>query len=62
MGKKSGTWMIMKDESKERKEVKIVSNYRQLGVMPLSPHANSKTMSLSGKRNVKSTKLQKKMG
>ena len=47
-------------ESKERKEVKIVSNYRKLGVMPLSPHANSKTMSLSGKRNVKSTKLQKK--
>ena len=49
-------------ESKERKEVKIVSNYRQLGIMPLSPHANSKTMSLSGKRNVKSTKLQKKNG
>ena len=49
-------------ESKERKEVKIVSNYRQLGVMPLSPHVNSKTMSLSGKRNVKSTKLQKKNG
>ena len=49
-------------ESKERKEVKIVSNYRQLGVMPLSPHANSKTMSLIGKRNVKSTKLQKKNG
>ena len=47
-------------ESKERKEVKIVSNYRELGVMPLSPHANSKTMLLSGKRNVKSTKLQKK--
>ena len=49
-------------ESKECKEVKIVSNYRQLGIMPLSPHANSKTMSLSGKRNVKSTKLQKKNG
>ena len=47
-------------ESKESKEVKIVSNYRQLGIMPLSPNANSKTMSLSGKRNVKSTKLQKK--
>ena len=47
-------------ESKECKEVKIVSNYRELGIMPLSPHANSKTMSLSGKRNVKSTKLQKK--
>ena len=30
--------------------------------MPLSPHANTKTMSLSGKRNVKSTKLQKKNG
>ena len=30
--------------------------------MPLSPHANSKTMSLSGKRNVKNTKLQKKNG
>ena len=42
-------------ESKECKEVKIVSNYRQLGIMPLSPHANTKTMSLSGKRNVKST-------
>ena len=49
-------------ESKECKEVKIVSNYRQLGIMPLSPHANSKTMSLSAKRNVKSTKLQKKNG
>ena len=47
-------------ESKERKEVKIVSNYRQHGIMPLSPHANSKTILLSGKRNVKSTKLQKK--
>ena len=47
-------------ESKERKEVKIVSNHRELGIMPLSPHAKSKTMSLSGKRNVKSTKLQKK--
>ena len=30
--------------------------------MPLSPHAFTKTMSLSGKRNVKSTKLQKKNG
>ena len=28
-------------ESKERKEVKIVSNYRQLGIMPLSTHANT---------------------
>ena len=49
-------------ESKECKEVKIVSNYREPGVMPLSPHAFTKTMSLSGKRNVKSTKLQKKNG
>ena len=47
-------------ESKEHKEVKIVSNYRQLGVMPLSTHANTEIMLLSGKRNVKSTKLQKK--
>ena len=30
--------------------------------MPLSPHAFTNTMSLSGKRNVKSTKLQKKNG
>ena len=49
-------------ESKECKEVKIVSNYREPGIMPLSPHAFTKTISLSGKRNVKSTKLQKKNG
>ena len=61
MGKKSGTWMIMKDGSQNQsKEVKIVSNNRQLGVVPLSPQPNSKIISLSGQTKVKSIKIQKK--
>ena len=46
--------------SKEPKEFKIVSNYTQLGVTPLSPHANSKKISIFCKTNVKKTKLDKK--
>ena len=47
-------------EPKQSKEVKIVSNNRQLGVMPLSPQPNSKIISLSGQTKVKSIKIQKK--
>ena len=48
-------------ESKECKEVKIVSNYRATWRHAFVTTCQiTKTMSLSGKRNVKSTKLQKK--
>ena len=47
-------------EPKQSKEVKIVSNNRQLGVMPLSPQPNSKIISLSDQTKVKSIKIQKK--
>ena len=63
MGKKSGTWMIYERwESKECKEVKIVSNYREPGIMPLSPHAFTKTMSLVVRGMSRALNYKRKMG
>ena len=46
--------------SKQSKELNIVSNNRQLGIMPLSPEPNSKINSLSRQTNFKRIKIQKK--